>query len=114
VHCDGDQLFAGPAWQVTVACTGAFGGGAEVDADPHDGILDVVVVEATSRARLVVHAYGLRAGRIEGQRGVVTGSGRTVDVDTDGRTGFNIDGELVEAERLRLSVEPRAFEVVVG
>ncbi|MCD6014832.1 MAG: methylglyoxal synthase [Solirubrobacterales bacterium] len=114
VRCDGVELFSGRAWQVTVACTGAFGGGAAVAADPHDGILDVVVIEAGSRARLAVRAYGLRAGRIEAQSGVITGSGREVEVDTDASAGFNVDGELLEADRLRLTVDPRAFEVVVG
>ena len=73
VRCDGDELFAGRAWQVTVACTGAFGGGAGVEADPRDGILDVVVIEAGSRARLALHAYGMRAGRVERHAGVING-----------------------------------------
>jgi diacylglycerol kinase family enzyme len=114
VRCDGERLFSGRAWQVTVGLTGAFGGGAEVDADPRDGLLDVVVIEARSRLRLLAHAYGMRAGSVEDQRGVVTGSGREIEVITDGRAGFNIDGELVEAKRLRLSLRPRAFDVVVG
>jgi diacylglycerol kinase (ATP) len=114
VRCDGAELFSGRAWQVTVACTGAFGGGAGVDAEPDDGILDVVVIAAGSRARLAVHAYGMRAGRVERHAGVVTGSAREVEVDTDRATEFNIDGELVEADRLRFTVRPRAFEVVVG
>jgi diacylglycerol kinase family enzyme len=114
VMCDGKPIFTGRAWQVTVACTGAFGGGSDVDADPHDGVLDAVVIEAGSRARLVAHAYGLRAGRVEGQRGVISGAGRVVEVETDGATGFNVDGELVDADRLRFEVEARAFSVVVG
>jgi diacylglycerol kinase (ATP) len=97
---------------VTVACTGAFGGGAGVEADPRDGILDVVVIEAGSRARLALHAYGMRAGRVERHTGVITGDGREVEVDTDERTSFNVDGELVDAAALRFTVRPRAFEVV--
>lgn len=114
VVCDGNELFAGEAWQVIVACTGAFGGGAEVEADPHDGVLDVVVIEGGSRARLIHRAYGIRTGGVEGQGGVVTGQGRKVNVDTDGRTGFNVDGEVLSEEQLYFTVEPRAFEVVVG
>jgi YegS/Rv2252/BmrU family lipid kinase len=114
VSSDGVDVFAGEAWQVTVACTGAFGGGAGLDADPRDGILDLVVIEATSRARLVVHAYGMRAGEIEGQRGVTSLEGREVVVETDGRTGFNVDGEIVAADRARFEVEAGAFEVVLG
>jgi diacylglycerol kinase (ATP) len=113
VTCDGNELFAGRAWQITVACTGAFGGGSAVAADPADGVLDVVMIEAGSRARLIVHAYGLRAGRVERQRGVISGQGTEVGVETDGDAGFNVDGELLDGETLRFSVEPAAFELVV-
>ena len=112
VRCDGAELFAGRAWQVTIACTGAFGGGAGVEADPRDGLLDVVVIGAGSRARLALHAYGMRAGRVERHAGVTTGGGREVEVETGTRTSFNIDGELVDAASLRFTVRPQAFEVV--
>jgi YegS/Rv2252/BmrU family lipid kinase len=114
VRCDGEDLFEGRAWQVTVALSGGFGGGAELESDPQDGILDLVVVEAGSRVKLVGHAYGMRSGRVEGQRGVLTGSGREIEVQTEGGAGFNVDGEIVEADRLRATIEPRAFELVVG
>ena len=114
VVCDDVELFEGEAWQVIVACTGAFGGGSEVEADPHDGLLDVVIIEGSSRARLIHRAYGIRAGGIEDQSGVVTGEGREVNVDTDGVSGFNVDGEVLADEQLHFTIEPRAFEVVVG
>lgn len=113
VTVDGRPCFDGEAWQVIVGLTGAFGGGAEVEADPSDGRLDVVAIEAGSRFRLVARGYGLRAGQIEEQGGVVTATGRTVEVEHDG-AGFNVDGELVEDRSLRFEVEPSAFEVVVG
>jgi diacylglycerol kinase (ATP) len=114
VEVDGDRRFDGGAWQVIVGLTGAFGAGAEVDADPADGVLDVVVIEAGSRARLVARAYGLRAGRVEYQRGVLTARGRRIDVRTDGDAGFNVDGELISARQLAFVVEPGAFDVVIG
>ncbi|MGH2952139.1 MAG: hypothetical protein ACRDKX_08850 [Solirubrobacterales bacterium] len=40
--------------------------------------------------------------------------GRVVEVDIDGRAGFNVDGELLDQRRARITVEPRAFEVVVS
>ena len=114
VAVDGVETFAGEAWQVIVALTGAFGGGAEVDADPADGRLDLVVIEAGSRVRLVIHGYGLRSGRVERQEDVVTARGRRIEVETDGEAGFNVDGELLTEAHLRFTVEPRAFEVVTG
>jgi diacylglycerol kinase family enzyme len=114
VTVDGSSAFDGRAWQVIVGLTGAFGGGAAVDADPADGELDVVAIQARSRARLVVHGYGLRAGRVEEQEGVVTARGARIEVGTDTEAGFNVDGELVDERRLVFTAEPRAYEVVVG
>jgi diacylglycerol kinase family enzyme len=113
VAVDDAEVFSGEAWQVTVACTGAFGGGAEINADPGDGLLDAVVIEAGSRVRLLAHAYGLRAGEIEERADVRTATGHAIDVEADG-DGFNVDGELLEARALRCTVRFRAFEVVVG
>lgn len=114
VSCDGGLLFDGLAWQVSVAVTGAFGGGSRVAADPSDGELDVVVIEAGSRARLVLHAYGLRAGGVESQHGVRSGRGRAVEVRTEGETGFNVDGERVEADSARFRIQREAFALVHG
>jgi YegS/Rv2252/BmrU family lipid kinase len=114
VRCDGKELFAGEAWQATVACTGAFGGGADVVADPRDGYLNVVVVEAGSRAALVVRAYGLRVGTLESQRGVRSGRARRVEVEVPEGTSYNVDGEVVEAGSSTFTVEAGAFEVVVA
>ncbi|HEX2467230.1 MAG TPA: diacylglycerol kinase family protein [Solirubrobacterales bacterium] len=111
---DGKLVHAGPAWQATVACTGAFGAGAEVDADPRDGALDVVVIEAGSRWRLVQRASGLRAGTVESQTGVRNARAREVEVQAEGGSGFNVDGELVDTVRARFRVSPHAFGVVVG
>jgi diacylglycerol kinase family enzyme len=116
VSVDGKPRFEGAAWQVIVGLTGAFGGGAEVDADPADGRLDVVAIEAGSRFRLVARGYGLRAGGIEEQEGVFTASGRTIEVEqlNGGGAGFNVDGELISDAHLEFTIEPKAFELVVG
>lgn len=114
VSCDGRPLFEGSAWQVSVAVTGAFGGGAGVEADPSDGVFDVVVIEAGSRARLVLHAYGLRMQKVESQRGVHKARGRNVEVRTDGQTGFNVDGERVDLDRARFRIRQGAFALVHG
>jgi diacylglycerol kinase (ATP) len=114
VRCDAEPVFDGPAWQASVAVTGAFGGGAGFPSDPGDGALDVVVIGAASRVRLVGHAYRLRAGRVEPQGGVRSRRCRAAEVETDGSTGFNVDGEVVDAHSARFTVEPAWFEVVTG
>jgi diacylglycerol kinase (ATP) len=114
VRCDGQLLFEGEAWQVTVACTGAFGAGSSVQADPADGRLDIVAIEAASRARLVRHAYGLRVGDLEGQPGVRSLSCASAEIELSEEQQFNVDGELVESGTCRFDVEPAAVSVVVG
>lgn len=121
VTCDGRELHDGEAWQVSVACMGAFGGGASLEADAGDGLLDLVVIEGSSRARLVKHAYGLRIGTVEGQKGVLDARCATVELTLrDEGDCLNVDGELVEATELevdgtiRFAAERDAFALVVG
>jgi diacylglycerol kinase family enzyme len=120
VECDGRRIHAGEAWQVSVACTGAFGGGASLEADASDGRLDVVVIEGGSRARLVKHAYGLRVGSVEGQQGVVHERCTSVTVALDPSECLNVDGEVMEARdiasdgRVGFRVDPDRFELIVG
>jgi diacylglycerol kinase (ATP) len=114
VRCDGELLFQGQAWQVTVACSGAFGAGSSVSADPADGRLDVVAIEAGSRARLVRHAYGLRGGDLEGQPGVHSLRCASAEIELPEDQTFNVDGELLESGTCRFEVETSAVSVIVG
>jgi diacylglycerol kinase (ATP) len=114
LSCDGRVVHEGPAWQVTVACSGAFGGGASVGADPADGRLDAVAIPAGSRLALAWRAYGLRSGRIDRQEGVESVRCREALLESDGRFAMNVDGEVCSFGPARFSVEPAAFELVVG
>jgi diacylglycerol kinase (ATP) len=116
VRVDGKAVFDGRAWQVIVACTGAFGGGSGLGAaDPTDGGLDVVVVPAGSRLGLARRAWGLRTHTIERQPGVAHARGRVVEVALAPGTRINCDGEVRPGAGLeRVTVRPRAFELVVG
>jgi diacylglycerol kinase (ATP) len=114
VVVDGEEVFAGPAWQVIVAGTGAFGNGSEVEeADPTDGRLDVAVLHGASRVALARHAWGLRAGGLTAQDDVAHHRGRAVVVE--GATGWNVDGERCDAaDAGRFRLDGRAQVVVPG
>jgi diacylglycerol kinase (ATP) len=95
VRADGAQVFAGLAWQVIVAGTGAFGGGSELEeADPSDRLVDVAVLEAGPRLALVRRAWGMRRGGLSDQPGVHHARATTVDVELPPGTRFNVDGEV--------------------
>jgi diacylglycerol kinase (ATP) len=116
VRADGDEVFRGDAWQVIVAVTGAFGGGSELGAaEPDDGVLDVAVLPAGSRAGLARRAWGLRRGTIAEQPDVCHARGAIVEVELlPADAQINVDGELRDGGLERVTVEPRAFSLVVG
>lgn len=112
---DGDELFSGRAWQVTIACSGVFGAGSSVGAEPGDERLDAVAIEASSRLRLVKHAYGLRRGTIGEQPGVRRRRCRRARVELETETPFNVDGEVVRASgAVEFALAPERVRVVVG
>jgi diacylglycerol kinase (ATP) len=117
VHAGGAPVFEGRAWQVIVAVTGAFGGGSEVGAaDPADGVLDVAILPAGSRAGLARRAWGLRRGTIAEQRGVEHHRAGVIEVALAGgrNVEFNADGELRRGGLERVTAEPDAYALVVG
>jgi diacylglycerol kinase (ATP) len=115
VSADGALVFEGRAWQVTVAGTGSFGAGSQLEvADARDGLLDVAVLEAGSRARLVGYAYGLRTRRLTAQSGVRHVSAARVELALERAATLNVDGELVPAgPSIDLRVQREAFRLVV-
>jgi diacylglycerol kinase (ATP) len=115
VACEERPLFEGDAWQLTVAASGAFGGGAKIaEADPADGVLDVVAVAAGPRPGLVGLAYRLRNGRLTGHSRAASSRCRSVEVHGPPGTEFNVDGELVPFHAARFTARAAAFRLVVG
>lgn len=114
VTARGRREFAGRAWQVMVAITGAFGAGFRVeDTDSADGALDLVVLRAGPRADLMRRGWWIRRGRIATQPGAVQARAPAFDVEVAEGTRYNVDGEVLELGPTRFSVEAGAFELVV-
>ncbi len=113
VKCDGREIYSGDSWQVTVACSGAFGGGSSIETDLGDGRLDVVIIEARSRVWLALHAYGLRRGGLGEQTGVDKVRCETVEVAFDGVERWNVDGEIVESRSCSFRVDSDPIDVIV-
>ncbi|HWM03987.1 MAG TPA: diacylglycerol kinase family protein [Actinophytocola sp.] len=114
VHRDGVPIFAGDAWQVVVAVSGAFGGGSNIGGTRHDDDnLDVAVVPARSRLALVRHGYGMRRGMLTQQPDVPHHRGHEIEVEVPAGTEFNVDGELRTLDPARFTLLDRGVEVVV-
>ncbi len=115
VACDDGPLFEGDAWQVTVAASGSFGAGSRIDeADPHDGELEVIAVEAGPRPGLVALAYRLRAGTLGEHPRARHARCKRADLQLRETTEFNVDGEVVESASAQFRGEADAFSLVVG
>jgi YegS/Rv2252/BmrU family lipid kinase len=115
VRCDGREILAGEAWQVTVAASGAFGAGAQIEeADPTDGALEVVAIEAGPRLGLLSLAYHLRRGDLRHHPRAFHVHGDEVEVQVPDRTPFNVDGEVVAEGEARFRAVRAAFRLVVG
>jgi diacylglycerol kinase (ATP) len=115
VDCDGRELLAGDAWQVTVAASGAFGAGTVLeDTDPTDGKLDVIGIEAGPRLGLVGLAYRLRSGGVADHPRAFQTRCTTAEVRVPEGTRFNVDGEVVSAGNARFTAEAQAFQLVIG
>ncbi|HEU4976049.1 MAG TPA: diacylglycerol kinase family protein [Baekduia sp.] len=116
VTVDGRLVFRGRAWQVVVANTGAFGGGAATGgADPADGRLDVAIVPAGSRLALVRRSWAMRRGRLVHEDAVVHVRGAAVTVQLS-TPAFNVDGEhcTMEGPATTFTVHPGFVAVVVA
>jgi diacylglycerol kinase (ATP) len=115
VECDGRELLAGQAWQVTVAASGAFGAGAAVEeADPADGALEAVAIEAGPRLGLIALAYRLRSGRVTGHPRAFHSRCQHANVQVPDGTRWNVDGELVSAGDAHFEALKGAFRLIVG
>jgi diacylglycerol kinase (ATP) len=114
VRADGRAVFDGDAWQAIVAVSGAFGGGSGVaEANPEDGVLDVVILPAGSRAGLARRAWGLRTRTIAQQHDVPHEQAGVVEVDLPQGSEINVDGEIRTGGLERVTVEAGAFRLVV-
>lgn len=113
VRADGEEAFAGAAWQVIVGATGAFGGGSEIGGIDHgDGCLDAAIVPAGSRTGLVRRAVGMRLGRLSAQRAVIDLRARRIEVDVPEKTSFNVDGEVCSCVPAIFEIDSSAAVVV--
>jgi diacylglycerol kinase (ATP) len=115
VICNGRELLAGDAWQVTIAASGAFGAGASIEeADPADGALEAVAIEAGSRLGLVSLAYHLRRGTLTRHPRAYHVHCDDAEVQVPNCTRFNVDGELVTTGAARFTATKGAFRLVIG
>jgi diacylglycerol kinase (ATP) len=111
------RRFAAEVYLVAFANTSHYGGGMRIapNADPTDGLLDVVIVHRTSKWRLLRIFPKVYRGRHLGDPAVEILRAPWVEVRFDPPQAINIDGEgggVTGRGTLRIEVAPSALAVV--
>lgn len=83
-------------------------------AELDDGLVDVMIVPATSMPQLAVLVPQILLGQHEDNDLVAFRRVRKVRIDSRPRMWFNADGELVGNEPSTFEVLPKALQVIVG
>ena len=116
VEFDGKAKEAVDLYNVVVANGRFVAGGLPIapDADPADGLLDVILIAARPASEVALVAAQVLLGK-HLNSGVVTFR-RAAKVAVSSRPGmwFNVDGELVGNDPIVFEVMPRALQFVVG
>jgi diacylglycerol kinase (ATP) len=109
VVMDGEP-WQGEVTQVDVGNGTRYGGGLLIcpDADPHDGLLDVAIVQPMSRAKLVALKPKLPSGGLRDHPAVLRRRAKTVRVEMDGAVAY-ADGERVGPLPLDIACVPAAL-----
>lgn len=110
---DGDaRSFDGSG--VAIASSAFYGGAIEVapGARPDDGVLDLVLFEATRRAERVSTLLALRNGDHIGRRGVRTLRGREISLRVEPSIEAYADGDPIAAGVFRARVLPGKLRVI--
>lgn len=104
------------ALNVVVANGRTVGAGVRVapEADPEDGLLDVVIVRPGSTLALAGLGARLAAGNVLGSDLVVHRRARRLALRSRPGMPFNADGDLLPPGDLRFTALPRALRFVCG
>ncbi len=113
---DGELFYEGAAFLLAVGNGRFFGRGMQVcpDAIIHDGLLEVVLVEAMGKAEVLAALPTLYRGTHVRRSDVHTRRARQVVVEAgDGPIGIELDGEPLQGRRVEFEVLPGALSLLV-
>jgi len=91
------------------------GGGTQIapEASVDDGLLDIILIPEQSVAELALLTARLALGSHLSSTAIVFRRATKVNVNSEPRMSFNIDGELVGNEPAEFEILPRALQFVV-
>jgi len=118
VRVDGKVCFEAPIFNVALANGRYFGGGMMIapDADPSDGLLDVIALQDLSKAESVALSQHIYKGTHLDRRGVMVARGKVVEAEplaAGTEVLVDMDGETPGRLPLRAELAPGALRLRV-
>lgn len=112
---DGERRIEGPVHQFAVQIGPTYGGGFLIcpEADPTDGFFDICYADAPMNLVEATYKF-MRAkeGRHTKFKDLHFERAKTIDISFDRRPPCQVDGEPLIADSYRITMEPRALEVL--
>jgi diacylglycerol kinase (ATP) len=108
VDLDGEAWYSGRAYVCAIANGSTFGHGMRIapDADPRDGLFDVVLVRDVPRVEVLAAFRRVFSGTHMTHRAVLHARARQVRVRADAPIGVELDGELTGGYDMTFTVHP--------
>jgi diacylglycerol kinase (ATP) len=115
VKFDDDETINLALYNLIVANGRYVAGGLPIapEADPRDGLLDVVLISARPTSEIVMLAAQILLGKHTSHEAVTVRRARSVSVNSKPGMWFNVDGELVGNEPVTFEIMARALQVIV-
>lgn len=112
---DNDEEISTVLYNVVIANGRFVAGGLPIapDADPRDGLLDVILIPKRSAPEMALLAAEIILGKHLSNNGIIFRRAKTVTVRSRPGMWFNVDGERVGRVPARFQIAPRALSFVV-
>lgn len=112
---DGKKKISGKYLGVMVANGKYYGSGMMIapDAEPDDGLFDVVTLGNFTKAKLILNSQKIRSGTHINMEGVDVYRAKKVEIISTEVTKMEIDGELIGQTPVTFEIIPRAIPVIV-
>jgi diacylglycerol kinase (ATP) len=113
---DDKERFANDLYNVIVANGRYVAGGLPVapEADPSDGLLDIILISKSSKPEMVLLAAQMLLGKHIANETVICRRAAKVSINSRPGMWFNADGELIGNEPAVFQVMPQALQFVVA
>ncbi len=115
ITLDGQPWYEGTAYIVAVANGTTFGHGMKIapNAQPRDGLFDVVLVEGVSRLTILAALQRVYSGTHLTHPAVRSARAAQVQIRSpQGSLGIELDGEPLRADNLTFSVQPGLLQIL--